>query len=346
MMYKVLIVDDSILVRRIVTDIVKKTSKNVICYEASNGKEALDLIEREHPDLVILDVEMPVMDGFSTLVEIKKRNYPVHVLMLSVLTQHGASVSAHALELGAAGVLPKPAPQNGIRLSDLGTMLGEKIEGFLQTHVSPPSPVIEHRQIPEILLTKKYQVLVLACSTGGPQALNSVISELPADFSVPILIVQHMPPVFTTAFAERLNQNARIQVVEAKEGDLLVPGKAFLAPGDVHLLLERTARGVEVRLNAGEKRNANRPSIDVTLESVVAVFGGHAVAVIMTGMGWDGAQGMKLLHDAGGMTVAQNEETSVIFGMNRRAIEIGAIQKIVPLYRIVEEILPFFDQKG
>jgi two-component system chemotaxis response regulator CheB len=344
---RILIVDDSILVRRIVRDILSKIRGVEVCCEAVNGKEALDIVIRESPDIMILDVEMPLMDGLTVLSEIKKRQIRINVIMLSVLTQRGADASAQALELGAVDVIPKPAPKNRIRLSDLERMLIHTISGFVG--VAEEIPLVKRgplpTEIPESYLKKRYDLLLIGCSTGGPPAVYEILRHIPANFPVPILIVQHMPPVFTAAFADRLNGNSELTVVEARDGQFLEAGHAYVAPGDFHMTVKGRSGNLRIHLDQGEKRNAHRPSYDVTLESVVEAVGGEAAAVIMTGMGRDGADGIKLLYDAGGMTFAQDERSSVIFGMNRRAIETGGVVRIVPLKEIAQELQRLFFRK-
>lgn len=347
MPFNVLIIDDSILVRRAVRDILEKNVPGVsICGEARNGREGLEKILHCEPDLVILDVEMPVMDGLSVLRELRERNLGTPVLMLSVLTQNGADTTLQALELGALDFVPKPSPRSGLTLHDIEQILIARVNGIIQARRDRWKE--SGRKLTEAPLTRRhsdfqYDVLLIGSSTGGPQALQTIFRDLPGDFPVPVLVVQHMPPVFTKAFANRLDGFSPLHIMEAEDGALLQRGSVYLAPGNRHMLVEGRAGQYRIRLSDAPPVHAHRPSIDVTLDSVTEVFGRRSAALIMTGMGWDGAAGMRRLYDTGGLTLAQDEASSVIFGMNRRAIEMGGVIQVVPLKNIVEVLLTYFN---
>jgi len=345
--FKVLVVDDSALVRRAVKDILGKIQGVEVCGEAENGEVAVKVIEETKPALMILDVEMPKMDGFAVLEYIKAKGIKVSVIMLSAFTQQGAFETAKSLEMGAVDIIPKPDTHNNLGFADIEKMITERVSGFIQQDTEQKFVTSNYdiEKIPTKYSEKKFEVLVFGSSTGGPLILHKILSQFPADFPAPIIVVQHMPPIFTKAFAERLDENCNLRAQEVSEGDELKKGHIYVAPGNLHVLVKSAGGKRILHLDDGESRNSHRPSIDVTLESVVNVFEGNAAAVIMTGMGTDGALGMKLLHDKGGLTLAQDEESSVIFGMNRRAIELGGIVKILSPDRIFNEIKPFFDKK-
>lgn len=343
---KVLIVDDSVLVRTAVRDMLSRNFKQIHFLEdADNGWTALERIMKWRPDLVILDVEMPRMDGLTLLKELQRRRIRPSILMLSVLTQKGARISLEALESGALDFIPKPGPGSGLTLQDIEDLLVSRVNGIFQvirdlTDLNPGHlPVAPAKRS---YSSNHYEVLFLGSSTGGPIALQQIFEKMPGNFPVPIVVVQHMPPVFTHAFAERLNRISKLEIHEAQDGDIPAPGTVFIAPGNRHMTIEKKGNQPVIHLNDDLPRHAHRPSIDVTLESLIQSFGGHVAAVIMTGMGWDGAAGMKALYDAGGLTIAQDEQSSVVFGMNRRAIELGAIMRIEHLKNMVEVLMSYF----
>jgi two-component system chemotaxis response regulator CheB len=321
---RVLVIDDSLLVRAFVGDVLGKIPGVEICGRAADGQAGLDAILSLKPDLVILDIEMPLMDGITLLGELKTRGVKVPVIMLSTLTQHGARATFQCLELGALDFIPKPTSQSSI--PEIEELLREKVTGLLEPAARQPVPTVVQRPH-----EGKSEILVIGSSTGGPQSLHRIFLGVPGDFPAPILIVQHMPPVFTAAFADRLNQITALNVVEAKDSTTLTAGTVYLGPGNRHMCLRGTKKNATLHLTDDPPVNAHRPSIDYTLNSVVDLFGGAAAALMMTGMGRDGVSAMKRLHDLGGATFAQDEASSVVFGMNRRAIEAGAVDRIVSL---------------
>ncbi len=349
----VLLVDDSRLVREVVRDLLAYVPDAEICGEATNGRDALVLIERENPDLVIMDVEMPEMDGISTLREIRARGLKTTVVILSVLTQKGAAESLEAMSLGAVDFIPKPSPTSGIKLDHMQDIVIQKVRGILYAlreqkkrrearSVAGPEPVRTPVAQPRRKREDQYRLVVIGSSTGGPQALQNIFTNLPGDFPVPIVVVQHMPPLFTAAFAERLNRLSQLEVAEAGEGSELRPGTVFIAPGDRHVELSGGIGACHLRLSDAPAVFSHKPSIDVTIQSAVQLFGERMIAVLMTGMGRDGVAGMKAVRDRGGLTLAQDEESSVVFGMNRRAIEEGGVDLVVPLGDIAGVLQQFF----
>lgn len=341
MSFRVLLVDDSRLTRAAVTDLLAPIPNVEVCGEAGNGRDGLVLMEKLRPDLVIMDIEMPVMDGIDTLLAMKERQIKIPVLVLSSATSHGARSTFRALECGALDFVPKPSSDSGLTLRDIGELLAVRVRSLIPQTESPPTPPPSAPAAHE--RAGNPRILVLASSTGGPQALYHIFQGLTADFPVPILIIQHMPPFFTAAFAERLSGIGGVRVREAEEGLEVGPGEAVVAPGGRHLrIAPRPGGKVVCQIGDDAPVNAHRPSIDVTLENVVDTFGGQAACVIFTGMGKDGVHGMSLLHDAGGLTFAQDEASSVVFGMNRRAIEAGAVDRVLPLENMVAVISETF----
>jgi len=345
MSFRILLVDDSVLARHAVSDIIKKIPDAEVCGEASNGEDALEKIIKLKPDIVILDVEMPVLNGIGVLKEIRSKGLGVPVLMLSVLTQLGAQTTIEALMNGALDFVPKPGGR-GVHLDEVEKLLLAKLHGIIHHIKAKPAliPVTRPIKITEEKRTGSYELVVIGSSTGGPQALHYIMKDLPAKFPVPIIIIQHMPPLFTAAFADRLDHVSPLHILEAKDGIKLERGCAYVCPGNMHLKIENKNGSYFVKLSDDPPVHAHRPSVDVTLDSVVETVGKKCIGVIMTGMGWDGAQGMKKLHEIGGVTLAQDEASSVVYGMNRRAVELGAIQKSVPLKNLVEVLMSYFDK--
>ncbi len=342
MSFRVLLVDDSRLTRAAVADLLSPIPNVEVCGEAANGRDGLVLIEKLKPDLIIMDIEMPVMDGIDTLLAMKERQIKIPVLVLSSATSHGARSTFRALECGALDFVPKPSAESGLTLHDIGELLAVRVRSLIPQTEAPAAAAPPPSGKPQGS-TGSPRVLILASSTGGPQALYHIFQGLNAQFPVPILIIQHMPPFFTAAFAERLSGIGGVRVREAEEGMEVGPGEAVVAPGGRHLRVSARPNGKLVcQIGDDPPVNAHRPSIDVTLENVVDTFGGQAACVIFTGMGKDGVHGMRLLHDAGGLTIAQDEATSVVFGMNRRAIEAGAVDRVLPLENMVDVISEIF----
>lgn len=369
MSFQVLLVDDSRLTRRIVADTLEELPDLEIVGEAENGRECLNILATaRRVDLVIMDVEMPVLDGISTLKEMSARipaDRRPAVLMLSVLTQHGALTTFRALDLGALDFVPKPSANTGLDLEAIQFLLLGRVREIMQS--KREQAVVARTLVPSVSgvaladpagltgpaqvevkrshikpVPGSYEMLVIGCSTGGPQALQGIFRALPKSFPVPILVVQHMPPFFTAAFADRLNGLGPMTVVEAISGMSLKPGHAYLAPGDRHMLIRKNGNEYLTELSDDPPLRAHRPAIDKTLLSAVDVAGRRVCALIMTGMGRDGVEGMEALDQVGGLTLAQDEASSVVFGMNRRAIESGAIYQVVELKNVVEVLSVYF----
>ncbi|BDA79546.1 chemotaxis response regulator protein-glutamate methylesterase of group 1 operon [Leptospira kobayashii] len=353
---KIVIVDDSMLVRNILSDVLEKKEGFQIIATGKTGVDCVELAEKLRPDFIILDIEMPIMDGLSALAEIKKKRLPTAVIMLSVLTQHGADATFRALELGAIDFVPKPSSGNQFSPEEIAEVLAGKIKGYLDSKLSVPlakTPDKIARPSSPTQINKSFQKPVsvqaigIGTSTGGPKALQTLFSAIPADFSKPILVVQHMPPGFTKAFAERLNSLSKISVKEAENGDIVEPGKAYIAPGDYQMKVVSKNGSKVIELEQTTTVNGHRPSIEVLFNSMSEVYGGnHLLSVIMTGMGRDGSQSITNIHNQGGVTLAQDEASSVVYGMNRVAVELGGIDLVLPLEDIIPKMIEILKTRG
>ncbi len=351
---KIVIIDDSLLVRNILSDVLEKKAGFQVIATGKTGIDCIELAEKLKPDFIILDIEMPIMDGLTALAELKKKKLPSNIIMLSVLTQHGADATFKALELGAVDFVPKPSSGNQFSPDQIADVLSQKIKGILDsravTKLPERTPIIPpKRELPNKSFQKQVSInaIAIGTSTGGPKALQTVFTALPADFQKPILVVQHMPAGFTKAFADRLNSLSKIQVKEAEQGDVIEPGKAYIAPGDYQMRVVSRDGMKVIDLQQSTQVNGHRPSIEVLFESMTEVYGGgHLLSVIMTGMGKDGAQAITNIHTKGGITLAQDETTSVVYGMNRAAVELGGIDFVLPLDDIVPKMIELLRARG
>lgn len=411
---KVLVVDDSLVFRRILEDALNRQVGIRVVGTAKNGKEALQLIRTHRPHLVVLDVEMPEMNGLQTLDEIRRQKLNVGVIMFSSLTSEGARTTLEALSKGAFDFVPKPAGTGAFAESvkkiqeDLVPKIriyaesqkiatpkpaaktvaatqpvttaptahtttdkttpafsepSKTLTGLSTPRKTPSAPQIlrpsTRSRVPAALessgdltaqttprpsriattRTGPIEIVGIGVSTGGPNALNEVIPKLPANFHLPVLLVQHMPPVFTTQLANRLNEKSKVRVVEAQEGMKIEPGTVYLAPGDYHM--EVAVNGTEriISLNQKPPENSCRPAVDVMFRSISQVYGGRSLAVIMTGMGQDGFKGIQELKAKGASVIAQNQETCVVWGMPKIVVESGLADRICPLNEIASAIV-------
>ena len=332
---KVLVVDDSALMRKLIPTILARDAPIGVVGTAMDGAFALKKIEELRPDVVTLDLEMPRMDGMETLRLIMK-SAPVPVILFSTHSKEGAYSTFKALALGAVDFVAKPQDAAIGHLDTIADQLIDKIKVAKRAagHRLPPAVVTEtplgqkKKAGPAV---PPNRIIAIGISTGGPNALQFLLSQLPADFPSSILIVQHMPEGFTEMFAKRLDECCALDVQEARSGDLLLAGRVLLCPGNRHMMVRRMPRGDMVVLTDGPPVNGHRPSVDVLFHSVAQEFALIAVGVLMTGMGDDGAGGLGAIKSAGGMTIAQSEESCVISGMPRAAIMKGYANKIVPL---------------
>ncbi|AYA63710.1 protein-glutamate methylesterase/protein-glutamine glutaminase [Alteromonas sp. RKMC-009] len=382
MAFKVLVVDDSTFYRRRVREILDEDRELEVVGEAKNGEEALDMLMKLSPDVVTMDVEMPVMDGISAVKAIMQKR-PVPILMFSSLTHEGAQATLDALEAGALDFLPKKFEEISKERKEAVGLLRTKVRLLARRGVGIRRPVISRREpaakpappmpanAPKAtffksssILTgrtetasqptvskvkasgKRYKCLAIGASTGGPVALQKVLSGLPANFPYPILLVQHMPGTFTNAFAQRLNNNCEISVKEAEHGDILKPGCAYLAPGGKQMVVESMSLPNIVLRDAHEhEKDTYKPSVDITLNSLVDIYGGDVLSIILTGMGSDGREGCEALHRKGAKVWAQDQDTCVVYGMPQAVAKANIAEKSIAIDNIASCILTEMMQK-
>ncbi|WP_232371676.1 protein-glutamate methylesterase/protein-glutamine glutaminase [Leptospira ainazelensis] len=350
---RAVIVDDSLLVRNIISDQIQKGSMISVVATGKTGVDCIELAQKLQPDIIILDVEMPVMDGLTALSELQKKRIGIPVIMLSVLTQNGAEATFKALEYGAIDFVSKPSSAFQFDPEEIGNILKAKILAYFESKVQTPAHVgikrVPITTLPSDGVAGKKSPIHAICigtSTGGPRALQEVFSRIPADLSLPILVVQHMPAGFTKAFAMRLNDHSKIKVKEAEDGEAIEAGTGYVAPGDAHLSIQSRAGRKWIALNREAPVNGHRPSIEVLLNSAVEEYKSGIIGVIMTGMGKDGSAAMVKVREAGGSTIAQDEQTSVIYGMNRQAVEMGGVEYIEPVTEIINRIQIILKERG
>lgn len=340
---KVLVVDDSALMREILGDLLTAAPDIEVVGSAGDPYTAWDKIKRVSPDVLTLDVEMPRMDGLTFLERLMSAR-PTPVVMVSSLTEHGCETALRALELGAVDIVAKPRFDVSSGMTDLANELTAKVRAAGSARVAtrhrptPADPGVGHPPAAAPVLRTTHKVVVIGTSTGGTEALVAVLSALPAD-APGVVAVIHMPEGFTRSYAARLDRLCAVRVAEARDGDRVLPGHVLLAPGNFHTTVTRSGVTTTVRVTAGDPVNRHRPSVDVLFASCAAALGPNAVGVILTGMGDDGARGLLAMRQAGAATVAQNEETSVVFGMPREAIAVGAADVVLPLDRIAGHVL-------
>jgi two-component system chemotaxis response regulator CheB len=336
---RVLVVDDSVVVRRVVTEELAAQPDLAVAGTASTGRIALSLMDQTTPDLVILDVEMPDMDGLTALSHIRKSHPKTPVIMFSALTELGAAATLEALSLGAADFFTKPSGPGGLEESRLilRSELIPAIRALCARNLSPAkaAPAARVRSANNA----RIDLLAIGASTGGPNALAELFLGLPPDFPVPILIVQHMPPMFTRLLAERLSKNSEIPTVEATAGVALTPGKAWIAPGDYHLEVVRQASHLRTHIHQEPRENSCRPAVDPLFRSAAKACGPNCLAVVLTGMGQDGLRGCEALRAAGSQILTQDESTSVVWGMPGFVTRAGLADKVVPLPMLAREII-------
>jgi two-component system, chemotaxis family, protein-glutamate methylesterase/glutaminase len=350
---RVLVVDDSVVIRRLVTQALEPDLQLEVVGAASNGAIALQRIPQLNPDVLTLDIEMPEMDGLETLRRVRREYPQLRVIMFSTLTERGAAITLQALTLGADDYVAKVSNEGSLDRSmiRLREELIPKIKQFFHlphqflAQATPESarlaaPPLARRNQPALQSMKvRPKVLVIGVSTGGPTALSAVLPELPAGFPLPVLVVQHMPPLFTRLLAERLHSICQLPVEEASQGALVAAGKILIAPGDFHMKLSSSRGATQVYLDQSPPLNSCRPSVDALFTSTGEVFGGAAIAVILTGMGQDGLRGAEILRAQGASILAQDEASSVVWGMPGAVANAGLADRVLALDQIVPEIL-------
>ncbi|HEY0869909.1 MAG TPA: chemotaxis response regulator protein-glutamate methylesterase [Acidothermaceae bacterium] len=343
----VLVVDDSVVIRRMVSSVLDADPDIEVVGTAANGRIALDKLEQLHPDIIILDVEMPVMDGLATLRALRLTHPNLPVVMFSTLTERGAMATLDALAAGATDYVTKPSHAGSVAASMERVRLDlvPKVKGLVgaararATFAARPAPTMPALPTGRPVRQDRVDVIVIGSSTGGPDAVTSIASKLPADLAVPVLVVQHMPALFTRLFAGRLDRSCPLNVVEAVDGQLVKAGTIIVAPGDHHLSVRRQGADVRVQLTQDPPENYCRPSVDVLFRSAAAVYGSGVLGCVLTGMGRDGTKGAERIRAAGGRIVVQDAASSVVWGMPGAVVAAGHANDIVPLDRLAETLL-------
>lgn len=340
---RVLVIDDSILIRQMLTEILNSRDDIDVVGTAEDPLIARDKIKQLSPDVLTLDIEMPKMTGIQFLKNLMRLR-PMPVVMVSTLTERGAPETLEALELGAIDYICKPKAKTETKLRIFAEDLVEKVRIASTARVRP---LVRKEPVSKTLVQAGMnypRVIAIGSSTGGTEALNTLLSSVPENCP-PILVTQHIPKVFSTSFAERLNRTLAMDVFEAQEGMIIRPGCVYIAPGDYHLTLAKSGDKTVCRIIQTEKVNRHRPAVDVMFESILSVYDGAVVAVMLTGMGADGARGMLKLKHAGAITYAQDEATSVVWGMPQAAFNIGAVDEVLSLHNIAERMLKAAQKK-
>lgn len=337
---KVMVVDDSNFMRKAIGKIVSSEPGFEVVALISSGEEAVRSIPAIRPDVVTLDVEMEGMDGLATLKKIMDTN-PTPVIMFSAYTRKGADITLKSLQEGAVDFIEKPS---GTLSIDLGAVRDELIKKIRVASTVRPrrvtvTPPARTRSLVDIKLPHPARsVIAIGSSTGGVQALQAVIPKLPKNLPLPVLVVQHMPPMFTKSLAESLDSHSLVRVKEAEEGDILKPGCVYIAPGGLHMTVRWVKDGATIHLDKNPEDELLRPSVDVMFRSVAEVYGGDVLGIILTGMGYDGTSGLRLLKAKGARAIAQDEATCVVYGMPKTAVEAGVVDIILPIQEIAYQI--------
>ena len=344
MAIKVLIVDDSALMRALLTEIIGGAPDLEVVGSAPDAIAAREMIKSLNPDVLTLDVEMPKMDGLEFLERLMKLR-PMPVVMISSLTARGSEVTLKALELGAVDFVAKPRAESISLLQSYSEEIRDKIRAAKSAHLRrPPSASVAAARPAEAALTGassrvlNEKIIAIGASTGGTEAIKEVLVRLPAQMPG-IVMVQHMPETFTPSFAKRLDSLGALRVIEAQGGERILPGHAYLAPGHSHMTIKKSGAGWVTELSKSEPVNRHRPAVDVLFNSVAKEVGRHAIGVILTGMGKDGAQGMLAMRQAGAWNIGQDQESCVVYGMPREAAQVGAVDEVCALNNVAARIL-------
>lgn len=354
---RVLVVDDSVVIRRLVTEALGADPQIEVVGIAQNGRIALEKVEELKPDAVTMDIEMPEMNGIQAVRALRRKHPRLPIVMFSTLTERGGAATLDALAAGASDYVTKPSnvgsiaeSQHNIReqlipklkaLAGARRMLGSATAMRVPPQAAPPAGAAARRP-----RTHGFGVLAIGCSTGGPDALATVLPSLPADLPVGVVVVQHMPPLFTRLLAQRLNGACRLEVREAEAGDVVQPGKVLIAPGGKHMVVHRQGAQVVVKLTEDPPENFCRPAVDVLFRSVAATFAERTLAAVLTGMGKDGEAGSRLIRDAGGEVFAQDEASSVVWGMPGAVAMAGQADKVLPLDRVGPELVTALNRRS
>ena len=341
---RVLVVDDSVVIRHLVTDALDHDPAIQVVGTAPNGAIALLKIPQLNPDVLTLDIEMPEMDGLETLRRVRREYPALRVIMFSTLTERGAAITLEALTMGADDYVAKASNEGSLdrSMKRLREELVPKIKQFFhlpgEGKAAAARPETARSAVKFSPAAGRAKVVVIGVSTGGPTALGEILPGLPATFPLPVLVVQHMPPLFTRLLAERLSATCKLAVEEARQGRPVEPGKILIAPGDFHLKVLSTAGGAHVYLDQSPPENSCRPAVDALFASAGKVYGSAVIAVILTGMGQDGLRGTEMIKALGGTVIAQDDASSVVWGMPGAVVHAGLADVVLPLNRIVPEI--------
>jgi len=340
MLVKVLVVDDSSFMRKVLTQILETDSSIEVVATAADGKDAIQKIKRHSPDVVLLDIEMPVMDGLSSLAHIMAE-CPTPVLMLSALNKRDSAIAIKSLEYGAVDFIPKPSGVISYDIEDLSRLIIGKVKIAADVNVRKLALHLpkESYQWPWPKAVTRKKIVVIGASTGGPKAIANVLSHLPRDISTAILVVQHMSREFMPSFVDRLKWICSLNISTARRGEAIRSGLALVAPGGYHTTIVQNGDARKIRLSKKVLAHTAVPSIDYAMESAAKVYGQSTLGVLLTGLGSDGARGLKAIKDAGGNTIAEDQSTCVVFGMPKAAIDLGCVDEIVPLSKISQNIL-------
>jgi two-component system chemotaxis response regulator CheB len=348
---RVLVVDDSAVMRKLIKNLLERDEDIEVVATAIDGDFALSKIESIKPDVVTLDVDMPRMDGLTTLRHIVAKHH-IPVVMLSVLTSLGAMLTMQALEIGAFDFVCKPKVST--QVGDMAEELITRVKGAARSHTVslngtaplPPIGIGRKKRRPKSPVRDSKKIIAIGASSGGPHALRYLLPRIPADVDAPILIVQHMMESFTPTFVRWLDEICDMEVKEARDGDLAIPGKILVAPGGYHMTVHKTDVGAQIVLESGDPVSGHKPSVDVLFHSVAKEYGLQGIGLIMTGMGSDGAQGIGEIRSAGGHTLAQDRESCSVYGMPRVAIEKGFIDTVLALKEMPEYLISVVGQQS
>jgi two-component system chemotaxis response regulator CheB len=338
---RVFIVDDSAVTRRLLSEVLAADPEIEVAGTADNGNLALTRIPEVKPDLITLDIDMPGMDGLATITEIRKLYPNLPVIMFSSLTERGAGATLDALARGAGDYVAKPTNAGSVEgaRARVREELIPKIKSLCAVRGKFPQSLSAPAVVATIRAPVRIDIVAIGTSTGGPSALAELVPQFPANFPVPIVIVQHMPPMFTRLLADRLNRGARLKVQEGQEGKKVESGQVWIAPGDRHMTVARKGSDVVLALKQYPPENSCRPAVDVLFRSVAQTYGANALAVVLTGMGSDGTRGAHVIRDAGGEVIVQDEATSVVWGMPGSVVAASLADCICPLANIVPEVI-------
>lgn len=350
---RVLVVDDSAFMRQMICDLLQRDEQIQVVATARNGEEALEMVQRHHPDVITLDIEMPLMDGLTVLPQIIR--YKTPVIMLSSFSKEGAEQTIRALELGAFDFITKPVGGKEQDFSKIAAELIAKVK--LASHFTglmPLRPSVRQTMLPKRASAEREaekmvsEIIAIGTSTGGPRALQTLLPQLPASLHASVVVVQHMPPGFTRSLAKRLNEMCQVQVMEAVDGQILQNGHVYIAPGDYHMRILSAPYGrYQISLQQDPPVGGHRPSVDVLFHSLASLPQRPSLqAVLLTGMGKDGAEGLAAIKAIGGLTIAESEETCVVFGMPKAAIALGCVDWVLPLGQIAERLLEPHSRRG